>query len=84
MDFSKLTAFLDGLTFHTVPGNDCIVYQNHKQIFRHMSGYSNLENKVKISGNELYNMWSASKVITCAAALTLYEKGLFSLSDPLY
>lgn len=84
MDFSNLTCFLDELTSKIAPGNDCVIFQNHKQIYRHTSGYSDVNTKKPVTGNELYYMWSTSKPITCAAALTLYEKGLFKLSDPLY
>ena len=34
-------------------------------------------------GNERYNIYSCSKVITCVAALVLLEKGKFSLEDRL-
>lgn len=36
-----------------------------------------------MKGNEKYNIYSCSKVITCTAVLQLYEKGLFSLNDKL-
>ena len=45
--------------------------------------YADLENKIKVNGKERYNIYSCSKVITCTAALKLYEKGLFSLEDRL-
>ena len=48
-----------------------------------MNGYSDLENKIKIDGKEKYNIYSCSKVITCTAALQLFEKGMFSLEDKL-
>ncbi|MBR6728726.1 MAG: beta-lactamase family protein, partial [Clostridia bacterium] len=32
----------------------------------------------------LYNLYSATKPVTCVAALILYEKGEFLLTDPLY
>ena len=36
-----------------------------------------------MNGKERYNIYSASKAITCVAALLLWEKGLFSLDDKL-
>ena len=42
-----------------------------------------IENKIKMNGKERYNIYSASKPITCVAALQLYEKGLFKLEDKL-
>lgn len=37
-----------------------------------------------MTGKELYNIYSCSKLITCVATLQLFEKGLFKLDDELY
>ncbi|MBO5008206.1 MAG: beta-lactamase family protein [Clostridia bacterium] len=81
--FEKLKNFCDSFLGLGVPGFDLVIYKDGKCILRYMNGYSNLENKVKINGNERYNIYSCSKVITCTAALQLLEKGLFSLEDKL-
>lgn len=81
--FEKTKAFCDSFLELGVPGFDLAVYQDGKCILRHMNGYSDLENKVKINGSERYNVYSCSKVITCVAAMQLWEKGLFSLEDKL-
>lgn len=67
-----------------VPGIDLMVYQNGKQILRYKTGYADLETKTPITGKERYNIFSCSKPITCVAAMQLWEKGKFSLEDPLY
>lgn len=64
-------------------GIDCIIYQDHKEIFRHMSGYSEIETKTPMKADAIYNIYSASKMITCVAALQLFEQGKFLLEDPL-
>ena len=66
-----------------VPGFDLAVYRDGECILRHTNGYNDVENKVKMNGRERYNIYSCSKVITCVAALQLYEKGLFDLEDKL-
>lgn len=81
--FEKTKAFCDSFLELGVPGYDLAVYQDGKCILRHMNGYSDLENKVKMNGSERYNVYSCSKVITCVAAMQLWEKGLFSLEDKL-
>lgn len=81
--FEKAKAFCDSFLDLGVPGFDFAVYQDGKCILRHMNGYSDLENKVKMTGDERYNIYSCSKVITCVAAMQLWEKGLFSLEDKL-
>ena len=81
--FEKTKAFCDSFLERGLPGFDLAVYKNGECILRHFNGYSDLENKVKMCGNERYNIYSCSKVITCVLALQLYERGLFSLEDKL-
>ncbi|MBE6701571.1 MAG: beta-lactamase family protein [Ruminococcaceae bacterium] len=75
--------FCDGFLSLGVPGFDLAVYRDGECIIRHTNGYSDLENKVRMTGKEKYNIYSCSKSITCTAALQLWEKGLFSLEDEL-
>lgn len=79
-----LTSYLDGFLKLGIPGFDCIVYHKGKEVYRHTKGFRDVEHTVKVEGNESYNIYSASKPITCTAALQLYEKGAFKLDDPLY
>ena len=81
--FTKLVQKLDSFIEMGIPGYDCIVYRKGECVFRHFSGYSDTLNKIPINGKEVYNLYSCSKFITCAAALMLYEKGLFKLEDKL-
>ena len=66
-----------------VPGFDFAVYKDGECIIRYMNGFSDLENKIPINGNERYYIYSCSKPITCVAAMQLWENGLFSLEDKL-
>ncbi len=84
MNFDKLRAFQDRLTEWRIPGNDCAVYKDGETVYRHMSGYSNVERGAKIRGDELYFFWSATKLITTSLALRLFENGNFKMDDPLY
>lgn len=81
--FSKLTSILDSFIGNGTPGYDCAVYQDGRCVYRHMNGYSDSENNIPVKGDELYYVYSCSKVITVTAAMQLYEKGLFSLDDKL-
>ena len=83
MQFQKLSDLLDSFLEIGIPGVDCVVYQDHEEVFRHRAGYSDLEQKLPITGKETYFLFSCSKVVTCAAALTLLERGKFLLTDPL-
>ncbi len=84
MDFKLMKDFMDYLTECKVPGNSIVIYHKHKEVYRYSAGYSDLENKIKMQGDELLNIYSCSKVATVTAALQLYEKGAFLLDDPLY
>jgi len=66
-----------------LPGIDCIVYRNHEEIFRHMSGYSEPETKTPVKPDAIYHIYSATKVITCTAVLQLVEQGKLLLGDLL-
>ncbi len=81
--FAKLTQKLDSFIEMGIPGYDCTVYHKGKCVYRHFNGFSDTQNKVALNGKEIYNIYSCSKVITCTAALMLYEKGLFRLDDKL-
>ncbi len=81
--FEKTKEFCDLLIQKGMPGIDLMVLKDGECILRYMTGYSDIENKVKINGTERYNIYSCSKVITCVAAMQLWEKGLFSLEDKL-
>ncbi len=73
----KLEEFLDmGLPFY-----DCIVMKDGECVYRSQGG--SFEDGSKPTGKELYNIYSCSKLITCTAALMLWEKGLFRLEDEL-
>jgi CubicO group peptidase (beta-lactamase class C family) len=82
--FNDLRNFMDTIPQLGVSGVDCIVYRDHREIFRHAAGYSDIENRIPISPGTLYNIYSATKIITCAAAMQLVECGKLLLSDPLY
>lgn len=75
MNFSLLIDFLEKLSETRVPGNAMVIYYNNEEVFRHSTGYSDLENKTPMTGNELFNIYSCSKPITVTAAMQLYEKG---------
>ena len=62
-------------------GYDCSVYHHHKEIYRRTVGFSNIERKIPLSKDTAYHIYSNTKVISCAAALQLYEKGKFLLED---
>lgn len=81
MNFEKMTEYLDSLEKRGIPSVDCIVYENHKQVYRHMNGTVDGEHQKKIQGNEQYIMFSMTKVQTMTAMMQLVEQGKVSLED---
>lgn len=84
MNFEYMKNFMDSLTDWIIPGNSVVIYKDGKKVFEYSSGYSDLEKKIKKTGDEQIYIYSCSKVATVTAALQLYEQGKFLLSDPLY
>jgi len=83
MDFSKVTHFLDSLHSVGIPGADLAIYMKGKEVYRHQTGFSDLESKTALRSDNLYLMYSMTKVVTCVAALRFFEEGRYKLGDAL-
>ena len=65
MGFEKLTEYLDSLKEgYGVPGLDCQVMKDHQVLYRHSAGCSDFVGKRPVTGNELYDLYSCTKVVT--------------------
>lgn len=84
VNFDYLRKFMDTVPELGVSGIDCIVYKDHQLIFRYAAGYSDIEKRLPMSTDALYNIYSATKIITCTAAMQLVERGKLLLTDFLY
>lgn len=60
-----------------------LVYQDGKVIHRKQHGYQDVENKVPLSEDTLYKIFSLTKPVTGTAMLMLYEEGKYQLDDPV-
>ena len=84
MNFSKLTAYLNTLEEkYGVHGLDMKITRRHETVYRCMLGHSDYERKTPVSERDLYNIYSASKVITMTGVMQLIEQGKLGLNDPL-
>jgi len=81
--FEKTNEMLDSFLQMGIPGMDLLVYKNGQPILRSLKGTADREGTIPLTGKERYAMYSMSKPITCTCAMQLWEKGLFSLEDPL-
>ncbi len=66
-----------------IPGNDVIVYHKGREAYRSWRGFSDREEKKPMTGEEICNLYSCSKPVTCTAALMLTERGLLPLESRL-
>lgn len=84
MDFSALDRYLEHLiTDCKLPYLDLAIDQDGKRIYRRGVGHTDAEGKKPVRGDELTWIFSASKVITCIAAVRLIGEGKLSISDPV-
>ena len=84
MNFERLTTYLDELQErYGVPGSDLLVTKNQEEIYRHLTGYRDYEHKEATKENQLYRLFSATKVITMIAVMQQIEAGKIGLYDEL-
>lgn len=84
MDFKKLSDFMDELCGWRIPGCASVVYYKGEKVFSYSTGYADMEKGIKLDGEKhRMFMYSISKIITCATALSLWEEGKFVLEDPV-
>ena len=78
MDFTKLKNCMDKFVReYNTPGLDCIVCQEHKMLFRYFAGMRDIENNKKMDGNELYLIFSMTKILKLSLRIVTvkrYEK----------
>lgn len=80
MHTPELAKFLDEKAY---PSSDVIIYHNHKEIFRYFRGSKDAAGTMPIDGSEIYFLYSATKPITCTAAMQLIERGIIGIDDPV-
>ena len=83
VDFTRLTKYMDTLIDVGVPGCDLAVYRSHAPIYRHMAGFRDAEGRQPMRGDEIYCLYSCTKVFTSCAAMQLVERGSIGLDDPV-
>ncbi len=79
----RLTPLLKSFVEKGPRGCSLEVMRQGKTLYRHCEGYADTQTQTPITPDTIFRIYSMSKVITCTAALMLYERGLFALNDPL-
>lgn len=82
MNFRELTRFVDQIGVkYNIPCYDICIYYNHVNVFRRKRGFSNMSNKLKAFGRNMYFMHSGAKIMCCTALMQLVQSYKVSLND---
>ena len=60
-----------------------VALARHGEVIQRNYGYMDLESRQPMRADAMFRLYSMTKPITSVALLTLYERGLFQLTDPL-
>ncbi|MDA8897925.1 beta-lactamase family protein [Flavobacteriaceae bacterium] len=66
-----------------IPGAVALIRRNNKIIYNKAFGYSDVENKIMYSTDDIFRIASMTKAVTSLAVLMLWEEGEFNLEDPI-
>ncbi len=83
MNFKPLDDFLDSLLDRGYPMYDTTVHVGYREVYRRRGGFIDVEKQRRHEDGTLYLIYSCSKPVTCAAAMTLFSQGKFLLDDPV-
>ena len=82
-DFYALRALMKHIADIGPTGCACSVTRHGETVFEDYCGYADSEKTKPIEPDTIYRIYSMTKVITCTAALMLFERGAYLLDDPL-
>ena len=83
MNFSKLDKFLEEMPQRGFPAVEMAITKDGETVYRKFVGFSDSAKTKPTSCDDLYWIFSATKVITCTAAMRLVEEGVIALDDPV-
>ncbi|MDI4646363.1 serine hydrolase domain-containing protein [Cohnella hashimotonis] len=81
--FRHVDALLKRFVDQGLPGCSCSVVRRGETVYEGFAGYADLATRRPIGPDTIFRLFSMTKVITCTAALMLYERGFYLLNDPL-
>jgi len=82
--FDDLSRLLEKFVKDGLPGCACAVAKEGKTLFEGYFGYADIEDKIPVTEDTVFRLFSMTKVIICTAAMMLYERGKFLLNEPIY
>lgn len=83
-DFQRLKNWMDNVCAKgAAPGCDVLIYREHEQIFRYITGTADLEKTKPLTDKAAYYLYSCSKPITVTGAMLLVQRGQLELDAPV-
>ena len=80
MNFGPLDGYLDRFySEKNIPGVGVAVYRRGRLLHTHAAGFADVDAKIPFAEDTLVNLYSATKISTCSAALRMAERGEISL-----
>ena len=83
MNTEKLDRYLDKLPDFGIPFCDFAVAKEGKTVYRRLVGYADHNKTRPLSEQDIYRVYSVSKVTTCVCGMQLAEQGLLDLDAPV-
>lgn len=83
MNFEELDSFLEKMPERGFPAMEVAVAKYGETVYRKCVGFSDSAKTRPTSPSDIYWIFSATKVVTCTAAMQLVESGVISLDDPV-
>lgn len=83
MDFTKLEKYMGKLSDYGIPACDIIIYKDHELVYRTMAGYSDIKKTKHVSDEDLYHLYSNTKLFTVVSGMQLIEQGKLKFDDPV-
>ena len=81
---TDLDRLLQGFVDRGLPGCGLKITRRGETVYEGYFGHADVDAKTPLAARSVFRQASTSKLPLYTAALMLYEKGLFLLSDPLY
>lgn len=66
-----------------IPGLSVTVVKDDKTIYEKGFGYADIESKIPVTPETLFELWSTSKAFTFLGVLNLEKNGVINLNDPI-
>ena len=81
--FEKVVELCDKFLAMGIPGYHVMICIDGKPVLQHWNGYQDVEKTIPLRGDEHYDIYSCTKLMTVIGALQLWEQGKFKLEDKL-